>query len=113
MLFEGERMERKLLLSPDLDLSSADFAAAWNASSECRSVAEAVPADEKSPAAFLDPLTTSALVALSGLGLNIASNALYDLIKLAAKSRKTEALTIIEVSQPDGTTLLIVTKEAR
>jgi len=72
-------MEYQLALPPDLGLSPADFVAAWNASAECRTIAQASLASSTS--AQYDPLLVGAIAVLSSRGIGLATNALYDLIK--------------------------------
>ena len=102
-------MDIQLALAPDLDLTPTDFVAAWNETSECRAVAEARV--EAAAGTQYDPLTLAAVVAvLGGVAINVASNAIYDLIKNAiARRRQPEDVTISAVDLPDGTRLIIVT----
>ena len=102
-------MDYQLALSPDLALTPADFVAAWNATPECRAVAAARV--EAAAGTQYDPLTLAAGVAVLGsVAINIASNALYDLIKNAiAKRRQPEDVSLRALDLPDGTRLIIVT----
>ncbi len=99
-------MDYQIALSPDLDLSSDDFIAAWNDIPECRDVAEARLA--KPTSAQYDPFTVAA-AALSSVALGVTASALYDLIKkVLAKKDITKQIEIIQIEQPDGHRLLIV-----
>ena len=103
-------MDTQLALAPDLDLTPADFVAAWNETPECRAVAEARV--EAAAGTQYDPLTAAAVVAVLGsIAVNVASNAIYDLIKEAlAKRRQPEDISISALDMPDGTRLIIVTQ---
>ena len=103
-------MEYQLALAPDLDLTPADFVAAWNETPECRAVAKARV--EAAAGTQYDPLTAAAVVAVLGsIAVSVASNAIYDLIKEAlAKRRQPEDISISALDMPDGTRLIIVTQ---
>ena len=66
---------------------------------------------EAAAGAHYDPLTLAAVVAVLGsVAVNVASNAIYDLIKNAiAKRRRPEDVSISALDLPDGTRLIIVT----
>jgi len=101
-------MEYQLALPPDLGLSPADFVAAWNASAACRSIAQA--SLSSSTSAQYDPLLVGALALLSTVGIGVATNALYDLIKQVLTSKGVHIRTqIVKIDQPDGTHILVVT----
>ena len=100
-------MDYQIALSPDLDLSSDDFIAAWNDTPECRDVAEARLAEPTS--VQCDPFAAAAVAVLSGVVIGVAANALYDLIKKAlTKKGVTKQTEITQLEQPDGSRLLIV-----
>ncbi len=72
-------MAYQVALAPDLRVLPADFAADWNADPRCRAVAEAVFSPSR--ATHFDPVLIGGAIALiSSIGVNVASNALYDLI---------------------------------
>ena len=103
-------MEYQLALPSDLGLSPADFVAAWNASAECRTIARASLSSATS--AQYDPLLVGALALLSTVGIGVATNALYDLIKqVLTKKGVREQTQIVKIDQPDGTHILVVTIE--
>ncbi len=101
-------MTYQIALDPALSVSPAEFSAAWNQIPECLAVGKAERSTEAG--AQLDPLLTAAVVTIvSGVLVNIASSIFYDLIKEAlARQGVTQRTEIIEVTQPDGTWLLIV-----
>ena len=104
-------MEYHIALPPDLGLSSADFVTAWNESSTCRAVAEvrlASPAGAQFDQALLD----MAIALLSNVGIGIATNAIYDLIKQVLTKKGVHKRTqLVQLDQPDGTHLLVVITE--
>jgi hypothetical protein len=98
-----------IVIDPSLDLSARDFAAAWNAESECRKVAAAEAA--AGPAQSYDPAWAEVVnLILLPLALGVAGNALYDLIKRAVLQAGVRRRTrIVTYSQPDGSELTVVT----
>jgi hypothetical protein len=109
-VYTGDTMTIQLVLDPDLPLTAADFAAAWNDTPACvaAATADVAPAD---PAAFFLPpeLLAAGLVVLSDVSIGVAGNALYDLIKTALARRSVKKTTeIIQIEQPDGTKVLVV-----
>ncbi len=72
-------MEYQIVLSPNLNISSADFVQAWNEDTETRTKAEAQLASPG--AANFNPMVDAAMIVLSNVGWGIATNAIYDLIK--------------------------------
>ena len=101
-------MDYQIALSPDLGLHPEAFAAAWNATAECRAVSEARVAT--STAAQFDPSLTNALmVVLGNVAVGLATNILYDLIKDALAKRGVSRQTeFVQIDRPDGTRLLVV-----
>ena len=102
-------MDYQIALSPDLGLSPADFAAAWNADPASRAVAEA--SVDRSASEQYDPfLIAGAVAVLSGVAVNIVSSVLYDLIKQTLAKRDVQKhVEIKEIERPDGSHVLIVT----
>jgi len=100
----------QLAFAPDLQMDAAEFVAQWNATPECRQVAEAqMVATPKTT--FFEPVT-SATAALAGVLAGLATHALYDLIKDFLKKRKKDFpdIEIKEIQQlPDGKRLLVIT----
>ena len=98
--------EYYIALSPDLELSPIEFAAAWNEEKECRDVAIArlVP-----PASQQYDFTLLAEIVLT-LVTNIGSSAVYDLIKKALTKRggPKKHLHIEALQKPDGTRFLVI-----
>jgi hypothetical protein len=102
-------METEIALAPELGLSPQAFADAWNEAPDCRAVARATLSRPAS--AQYDPaLLTVTLTVLSSLALSVAGNALYDLIKEVLIGQGVRKRTeIVQVEQPDGSHLLVVT----
>ncbi len=103
-------MDYALALTPSIGLTSQDFVKAWNDIPECRAAAEARLEKTSRPAFGLDPVLAGSIAVLGTVALNVASNALYDLIKQALARRGIRReITITELSRPDGTRLLAIT----
>jgi hypothetical protein len=101
-------MEVQITLSPELGATPQALAEAWNAAPGCRAVAQASVGRPKG--AQFDP--SVAVMVLSGLALGVASNALYDLLKeLLIQQGVRRRTQIVQVEQPDGARLLVVTVE--
>jgi hypothetical protein len=102
-------MDYQIALSPELGLSPQDFVTAWNKAPERRALAGAVLS--RPGAAQYDPaLLTVTLSVLGSLALGVAGNALYDLIKeLLMEQGVRKRTEIVQVDQPDGSRLLVVT----
>lgn len=102
-------MNYQLALPPDLGMTSAEFAAAWNADPACRAAAEAQTTDE--PPRRFETITVGVIVFNVALGL--ATNALYDLIKNLVQQKLQQKglhadLELLKLEQPDGSELLVV-----
>src|SRR5262249_40728191 len=79
--------EYRLALDPALGVRPEDFIAAWNAAPACRAQGEAQLSRSAGGTAQYD-LGTGLLIVLGGIGTNLASNVLYDLIKRALAARR-------------------------
>jgi hypothetical protein len=102
-------MEYQVALSPELGLSSEDFVRAWNETAACRAVADASVTSPRS-AQFDPSLLGVTLTIASSLALGAAGNALYDLIRELLMGRGVRRQTeIVQIEQPDGSRLLVVT----
>ena len=102
-------METQIALSPELGLSPEEFVTAWNATADCTAVAEASVTAPQS-AQFDPTLLGVTLTVVSSLALGVASNALYDLIReLLMEQGVRKRTEIVQVDQPDGSRLLVVT----
>ncbi len=100
-------MDYKIALDPSLGLKAEEFVKRWNSSEDHNKVAKAHLEEGKGE--LLDPATTT-LAVLGGVAIGVMTNALYDLIKkLVAKEKSKLSYQLIE--QPDGTKLIVVTKE--
>ena len=101
-------MDYQIALDPRLALSPAEFAAAWNQTPKCQAAGQAAVATATNKG--FDPALADALaVVISSVLINIASSIFYDLIKEALTQKGvTKRTDIIEVTQPDGTRLVVV-----
>ncbi|MCW1969690.1 MAG: hypothetical protein KIH69_016385 [Anaerolineae bacterium] len=99
-----------LYLSPDLGLNSAAFAAAWNSLPECRAAGLAQATPQPASKSLESSLNEVAFALATGL----ATNALWDLIKLAIaaalqrQQRPARETEIELIERPDGTKITIV-----
>jgi hypothetical protein len=107
-------MDYQIVLSPTIEVSPADFVADWNASNETRAVATAHLTT--TPGTHYDPFLVGAIATLTSVGLGIATNAIYDLIKqiiVKKNEQQSKHIRITQVDQPDGTHLLVVDIEEK
>lgn len=105
-------MDYQIALAPDLGLRSADFVADWNATDKARAMAEARLA--ASSRTSYDPFLSGTVVVLSSIGLGVATNAIYDLIKHVIINRRMHKhIHISQFDQPDGTHILLVDVEEK
>ena len=107
-------MDYQLVLSPNIEVSPAEFVADWNASNETRAVAMANLTSSTSTQ--YDPFLVGAIATLTSVGLGVATNAIYDLIKqiiVKKNEQKHKHIHITQVDQPDGTHLLVVDIEEK
>jgi hypothetical protein len=99
-------MEYEIILSPDLDLTPADFVAGWNENEERRQMAAA---DLKEGAAKGYDPTFAVAVAISvasSIAASVVANIISDFLKeRLGKSRQFE---IIEMDRPDGSPRLVI-----
>ncbi|HEU5383750.1 MAG TPA: hypothetical protein VFV38_50770 [Ktedonobacteraceae bacterium] len=95
-----------IVLSPDLGLSPEEFIASWNEGEECR---EKAVARLVSPSNQQYDIGLFAEILLS-LVTNMASSAVYDLIKKALTKRESSSkhLHIEALRKPDGTNFIVV-----
>ncbi len=77
-------MKYQLVFSPDLETDVKAFVEQWNSAESCRKLAEAQV--EKSPQAQFDPFSGGMVAVLSSVAVGLATNALYDMIKMLFKS---------------------------
>ena len=102
-------MHYTLVPAPDLALVAGALVAAWNADPHTQAVASATLARGASQQFSADYLQI-ALTIVEGLTLGVGGNALYDLIKTFLVTQGVRRRTqITELTQPDGTRLLVVT----
>jgi hypothetical protein len=103
-------MDYQIAFPPELGLDAAAFIAAWNRAPDCRAVAEARPGEPGAVPHFDPTLLQGALAVLGSVALGVATNALYDLIKGAlTRAGVREGVQIVQLDQPDGTRLLVIT----
>ena len=112
--------EYKIAFSPDLQINTSDFVTAWNNASNCREMAEAQL--DKMVATDYDSSTAKVLALLGVFAIGVTTNAIYDLIKttvinlpgvqetLSIKNlpQNAEFLDIQQITQPDGSKMLII-----
>ena len=103
----------QIALSPDLHITPEEFAATWNEAVETRALADAHVSGAKG-AQFLDPMLATLLLSVA---TNVASSALYDLIKdvirrLQDKKNQPPSphshTSLVEMKKPDGTSIVVV-----
>jgi hypothetical protein len=97
----------EIVLSPDLGISPADFAAAWNETDEARSIGEARVAAAKGEQFDLTLLATI----LISVGTGAASNIISDLIMKVFEKRSVSRhkhTHIEHVKKPDGSETFVV-----
>ncbi len=91
-------MDYEIILSPDLDISPADFATAWNETTETRAIAEAHLATPKS--AQFDPTLIVAIIITVITGAT--ANFISDRINKLLEKRKGHKHTHIEYEEKNG-----------
>lgn len=100
-------MNIQIALAPDLNISSSEFAAAWNQTPDARAVAQAQI--DTAQGSFYDPMMLAGLTVLGNVALSLATSALYDLIKEAlAKKGIKKQLKFVERTMPDGSRVIVV-----
>src|SRR5947209_6892476 len=102
-------MVYQIALSPELGLSDENFVTAWNEEAEAHEIGVAHLPETKHGTIYNLPWLDGTIVILSGIGLNIASSVIYDLVKkilLKKNIRKHTRMT--QIDQPDGTHILLV-----
>lgn len=105
-------MNDQIILSPTLDLTPSEFVETWNDTSEYSQLAH-THLSSASGATYTDPSLLTTIIALVGtLSVEIATNALYDVLKQALlKKGVKKHIKITTLDQPDGTHLFIVETE--
>jgi hypothetical protein len=111
-------MEYQIALSPDLDITPEEFAAAWNETAEARAIAEAHIFSITRGTQFDPALIASILISV---GTGVASNLLTDLIKgIIQRLRDKKGVQssqgtpahkhthVEQIKKSDGTEMLIV-----
>ena len=104
-------MNYTLVLAPELQLDAAAFVAAWNTDPHAQRIASATLAPGASKQFSTDYMQI-ALTVVEILAGGVAGNALYDLIKTFLFAQGVRRRTqIVELTQPDGSRLLVVTMD--
>jgi hypothetical protein len=112
----GDRMDTVVVIHPDLEIPAAEFCAAWNEIPECRAAAEA-QVRAGAPTQYMEPATLGTVLVAGATWA--ASHLVWDLVKhgveraLAKRARETADLVVTEITKPDGTRILTVSKRAR
>ncbi len=105
-------MDYQIAFTPELGLNPADFVTDWNAANETRAIAEARLVSSKGNT--YDPLLLGTLAVLGSIGIGVATNAIYDLIKRVIIKRGTHKhIHISQIDHPDGTHILVVDIEEK
>lgn len=100
-------MEYQLIFSPRVGLTPNEFVATWNAEETTLAVAQARLTAGTAQA--YNPLVDLVSLVLTTVGLGLATNALYDVIKKAVEKKSPKKhLKITKLDQPDGTHLLTI-----
>ena len=104
-------MQYLVALSPDLDLGSADFIAAWNDDPASREVAHADVAS--AGAKMFDPTLGAVVLSVAGsITLGVLSNFLTDWIRDQWRARHPddrERIQVTQIPQSSGPPILVVT----
>ena len=107
-------MEYLLVVSPDLDLSAEEVAAAWNADASTRALAS-LRLSPSSAQQFDQTLVDIVVTLASTVSIGLFTNALYDVLKTVLKKKGEDKprrhMKLTQLDQPDGTHLLIVESE--
>lgn len=102
-------MDIEIALSPGLDVPPDAFVDAWNADSECQAVGQAEV--RKKGGTQFEPLTLA--VFLAGVAGSVAASVISHLIIKALEPKKPDQqLEVLEVTQPDGSRVLVVKASA-
>lgn len=105
-------METKIIFSLDLSLDTAAFIENWNADPACQPVAAARLETIQHKGMFNLSLADGVITLIGTLTVGIATNALYDLIKSQIVKQGVRVETeYMELTQPDGTKLVVVKKK--
>jgi len=105
-------MNYQLTLSPEIGLSSTDVVTAWNDDPPLRSQAEAHLFSSRSHVYFDPSLLGMDIDFVIGVGADMTSSALYELIKQLLQKRGIHKQTqFIEQEQTNGNHLLVITMD--
>jgi hypothetical protein len=108
-------VDYQLVIDPDLGVSTDDFAAAWNETPTCRTLAEARVSTLSPKGTPIDArMIHEGLILLAGTVGGLALDALKDAVKdkltayFEEKLSRKPSLKVEAVRQPDGAYLLVV-----
>ncbi len=107
-------MDYHIALSPDLDISSADFAEAWNETEHAQEIAPVTLTPTKNESFFFDQAAMDVIISTATtIGVGVVTNAIYDVLKskLPKKVKPHKHLKFTQLTQPDGTQLIVVDEE--
>jgi hypothetical protein len=107
------QMEYQLAISPELEITPEEFAAAWNESAENRAITEARLSPAKG--ANYEPITLTLIAFTIGTGVavNVLSQLINDTIQRLRDKKGTQSVLahrhthIEETQMPDGKRLLV------
>ena len=106
-------MDYQIALSPDLETTPEEFAAAWNESAENRAITEARLSQAKG--VQYEPITLTLILFTVGTGVavNVLSDLIKDTLQRIRDKKGTQKQThkhthIEEINKPDGTHMMVV-----
>lgn len=106
-------MDYQIALTPDLEISPEEFAAAWNEVQEAQAIGSTTLIRSTSKS-YLDPATLTIIITtLTSIGSGVVTNVLSEVIKnaLAKKGKPQKRTKSTTLKQPDGTQLIVVEEE--
>jgi hypothetical protein len=104
-------MQYLIALDPQLNLSAAEFAAAWNAGEHVAAGTASV--SEVPPESFLSPEVTVALIAAAAyIPTTVIANFISEYLKKKFIDKDKPKVTVTTISTPDGQPVLIIKQEA-
>ena len=95
-------MDHQLVLSPEIGLSSADFVAAWNISTECRVVAEAQLVQSSRSHSSSSSSENKVMLKSSTEGM-IPAKTIIRLVNMVLKNEGVQDIKITHQEMVDGT----------
>ncbi len=104
-------MKYQLLFSPRLGVSPREFISVWNEDADAHAIGQ-MHLELGVQKSYNDPLIETIWLITSTVGMGIATNALYDIVKKTLlKQKQKKRIKFTKLDQPDGTHLLIFEEE--